>query len=282
MVAGEMPAAGLRGGRRDPAKAGAATRPPSGCPLAASSRGRSQLLAFLILQLITPFVFREREELQLGDNRHQLQGHGWITGWVFSLPAPQNPVLGSSRGCVSTKRTPARKLELIRKAAHCNSQRCNTWSPPGQAHGTKLASSRLERDPCPGVYQILCPGMVALAASGAKSGLQVAWSCRQPSLLTLPLAALGSQSRSAGRAASSLPSAARGFRQGAPTQLPPSPASKQALLRGPAPSKVATWPAPSKAVTAQIRPPHSPVAPGRLMASCSQARCATYLSFLLP
>lgn len=48
------------------------------------------------------------------------------------------------------------------------------------------------------------------------------------------------------------------------------------------PAAFAAWPAPSKAVTAQIRPPRSPVAPGRLTASCSQPRCAAYLSPLLP
>lgn len=63
--------AGLARGRWAPAKVGAAARPSSGCPLTASSGGCSRLPAFPVLWLITPFVFREHEELQLGGNVHK-------------------------------------------------------------------------------------------------------------------------------------------------------------------------------------------------------------------
>lgn len=72
--------------------------------------------------------------------------------------------------------------------------------------------------------------------------------------------------------------------EGVPGQgcLPPALCSQRGLAEGShaafpepcQPARFAAWPAPSKAVTAQIWPPHSPVAPGRLTASCSQPRRA--------
>lgn len=122
---------------------------------------------------------------------------------------------------------------------------------------------RLTSEPCPSADHILCPEMAALAGNGAESGVQV---------------------HESGEHHAHHPFSAQPLGTGAGPWLGlPPPCPLQFWQRVPKPGQqagVATGPAPSKAVTAWIWPPCSPMAPGRPLASCSRPRCVTYLSLL--
>lgn len=179
---------------------------------------------------------------------HKISQEGPAGSWGWCFPSwPPKTLLWAAAEAVSIQNRPLpQKLELIRKLAPFQPQRCNTVTteqtqhlPPSSIHTTNPV-------PC----------MAILVRSGAERGVQ------EPPPAPLSFTVPGSCSRSL------LPS--------------PCPLRPEAFGRGLPASSFAVRLAPSKAVSAGIRPPHSPAAPGRLTASCSQPRCAAYLSPLLP